>query len=88
MTPEEAGRETPALDEMNTVTQSALLTVLRQEMDRFDRLLDLIHKSLKALRLAVKGEVVMSESLEEAYTALLKQRVPAQWKVGLILHES
>lgn len=63
------------------VGNSALMTVLRQEVDRFNHLLAIIHESLKALILAVKGEVIMSESLEEAYTALLSQKVPQNWKV-------
>lgn len=62
------------------VGNSALMTVLRQEVDRFNHLLAIIHESLKALILAVKGEVIMSESLEEAYTALLSQKVPQNWK--------
>lgn len=63
------------------VGNSALMTVLRQEVDRFNTLLAIIHESMKALILAVKGEVIMSESLEEAYTALLSQKVPQNWKV-------
>ncbi|XP_022090728.1 dynein heavy chain 6, axonemal-like isoform X2 [Acanthaster planci] len=61
-------------------TPSALLTVLRQEMDRFNRLLSIIHTSLAALCLAIKGEVVMSETLEEMYKALLQHRVPKTWQ--------
>lgn len=57
------------------------MTVLRQEVDRFNNLLLIINESLKALILAVKGEVIMSESLEEAYAALLSQKVPQNWKV-------
>ncbi|XP_059157269.1 dynein axonemal heavy chain 6-like [Physella acuta] len=59
---------------------SALLTILRQEIDRFNNLLSVIHNSLNLLTLAVKGEIVMSEQLEEAYEALLTLRIPAQWK--------
>ncbi|XP_035825271.1 dynein heavy chain 6, axonemal [Aplysia californica] len=59
---------------------SALLTVLRQEIDRFNQLLGIIHSSLNLLSLAVKGEIVMSEPLEEAYQAILTQHVPSQWK--------
>ncbi|KAJ7369609.1 C-1-tetrahydrofolate synthase, cytoplasmic [Desmophyllum pertusum] len=40
--------------------QSVYVTVLRQEINRFDRLLGIIHTSLSSLRLAVKGEVLMS----------------------------
>ena len=73
------------VEEIREICQSALFTVLRQEVDRFNSLLLIIHKSLKSLTLAVKGEVVMSEQLEEAYKAMLSQRVPAQWKVGSAL---
>ncbi|XP_071789676.1 dynein axonemal heavy chain 6-like isoform X2 [Asterias amurensis] len=61
-------------------TPSALLTVLRQEMDRFNRLLTIIHTTLNALCLAINGEVVMSETLEEMYKALLHHRVPRTWQ--------
>ncbi|ELU16870.1 hypothetical protein CAPTEDRAFT_116653 [Capitella teleta] len=69
-----------APQEVQAMSGSALFTVLRQEVDRFSTLLSVIHRSLHALSLAVKGEVVMSEALEEAYTALLGQRVPAEWQ--------
>ncbi|RUS88172.1 hypothetical protein EGW08_004069 [Elysia chlorotica] len=59
---------------------SALLTVLRQEIDRFNGLLSIIHTSLNLLTLAVRGEIVMSESLEDAYDALLSQRIPHEWR--------
>ena len=62
-------------------TPSALLTVLRQEMDRFNRLLTIIHTTLNVLCLAINGEVVMSETLEEMYKALLHHRVPRAWQV-------
>ncbi|XP_070577565.1 LOW QUALITY PROTEIN: dynein axonemal heavy chain 6-like [Ptychodera flava] len=59
---------------------SALVTVLRQEIDRFNRLLGVIHTTVKFLTLAVKGEIVMSEMLEEMYNAILNQRVPKTWQ--------
>ena len=67
------------------IGNSALMTVLRQEVDRFNNLLHIMHKSLKSLVLAVKGEVIMSENLEEAYNALLSQKVPQRWKVSVPL---
>ena len=69
------------VEELEKICQSALFTVLRQEIDRFNTLLTVIHRSLAALNLAVKGEVVMSQALEEAYNAMLVQKVPQQWKV-------
>lgn len=65
-------------------TPSALLTILRQEIDRFNRLLGVIHTSLTSLALAIKGEVVMSDQLEEMFKALLSQRVPKAWQVSII----
>lgn len=59
---------------------SALMTVLRQEIDRYNNLLFNIHTTLKSLILAIKGEVIMSEPLEDAYNALLSQKVPQKWK--------
>ncbi|KAJ8308264.1 hypothetical protein KUTeg_013138 [Tegillarca granosa] len=59
------------------VGNSALMTVLRQEIDRFNNLLTIIHKSLNLLVLAVKGEIIMSDMLEEAYSALLSQKIAA-----------
>ncbi|CAL1542606.1 unnamed protein product [Lymnaea stagnalis] len=64
----------------NLAGNSALLTILRQEIDRFNHLLSVIHTSLNQLILAVKGEIVMSENLEDTYDSLLTQHVPAQWK--------
>ena len=72
-----------AVDKIRSINRSALFTVLRQEIDRFNHLLSVIHQSLKSLQLAIKGEVVMSEKLDEAYNAILKQQVPAHWRVRL-----
>lgn len=65
----------------SVVGNSALLTVLRQEIDRFNNLLSIIQTSLKELLKAVKGEIIMSDTLEEAYMAFLAQKVPQRWKV-------
>ncbi|XP_053375273.1 dynein axonemal heavy chain 6-like isoform X4 [Mercenaria mercenaria] len=64
------------------MSNSALVTVLRQEIDRFNNLLSIIHTTMKSLILAIKGEVIMSEPLEEAYNALLSQGVPQKWKTA------
>jgi len=59
-----------------------MVTVLRQEIDRYNTLLHGIHSSMRSLVLAIKGEIIMSEPLEDAYNALLAQKVPQKWKVG------
>ena len=61
--------------------QTLYVTVLHQEIKRFDRLLGIIHSSLSSLQLAVKGEVLMSEQRDETYNALLNNRVPKAWEV-------
>lgn len=53
----------------------SLTTVLLQEIDRFNKLLKLIHNSLTNLQKAIKGFVVMSESLEQVFTAFLNNQV-------------
>ncbi|XP_034255936.1 dynein heavy chain 6, axonemal isoform X2 [Thrips palmi] len=57
----------------------SLTTVLLQEVDRFNKLLLAIHSSLSNLNRAIKGFVVMSESLEEVYYAFINNQVPKLW---------
>lgn len=56
--------------------------ILKQEIERFNKLLSVIHKSLKDLELAVKGESVLTEDLEEMYNSFLQARVPMLWQVS------
>ncbi|XP_057658316.1 dynein axonemal heavy chain 6 isoform X1 [Diorhabda carinulata] len=58
---------------------SSLTTVLTQEIDRYDKLLRLIHSSMKQLQKAIKGLVVMSDALEEIFTAFMNNQVPGMW---------
>ena len=52
--------------------------------DRYNRLLDTIHKSLQDLLKALKGLVVMSQELENMANSLYNNMVPSMWasKVG------
>ena len=45
-------------------------TVLTQELDRFNGLIKCIVSSLKNLKKAIKGEVLLSEELEDALMSL------------------
>lgn len=58
-------------------------TVLAQEVIRYNRLLVIMHKQLKEVQKALKGEVVMSEDLEKLATSMFNNQVPAAFdKVG------
>lgn len=58
---------------------NSMNTVLRQELIRFNRLTDVIKRSLADLIKAVKGLVVMSKELEEINFSLIVGKVPAYW---------
>ncbi|KAM9568107.1 dynein axonemal heavy chain 6-like [Salvelinus alpinus] len=59
---------------------SALLVILRQEIDRFNYLLCVVRSSLLSFSASIRGGVLMSEALAEVYTALLTMIVPSDWK--------
>lgn len=50
-----------------------------QEVERFNRLLNIVHTSLSDVDKAIKGLVVMSEGLEAVYNAFLINQVPTLW---------
>lgn len=56
-----------------------LTTVLLQEVERFNKLLKIIHNSLKDVENAIKGFAVMSELLEATYNSFLINNVPLAW---------
>ncbi|XP_030893747.1 dynein heavy chain 14, axonemal, partial [Leptonychotes weddellii] len=58
----------------------ALLSFLSQEIERFDKFLLVVHKSLKDLQLAIKGEIILTQELEEIYGSFLNMRVPMLWQ--------
>jgi dynein heavy chain len=62
---------------------NCLDTVLMQESDRYNRVLDTMRKTLSDLRKALKGLVVMSSDLEKMFTSMVNNQVPELWsKVG------
>ncbi|XP_075255484.1 dynein axonemal heavy chain 6-like isoform X3 [Convolutriloba macropyga] len=69
------------VEAVSKISQSALVTCLRQEIDRFNRLLSVMRKTLTSLQLAIQGIQVMSDELEEAFNALIQQRIPKMWQV-------
>ena len=54
--------------------------MLTQELIRFNGLINTIRNSLKDLKKAIKGEVLLSAQLEDALKSLLDGKVPALWK--------
>lgn len=51
-----------------------------QEIDRFNKMLKVIKKSLNELQKAIKGTVVMSLELEHMFDGFLIQKVPKLWE--------
>jgi dynein heavy chain len=51
-----------------------------QEVDRFNKLIRVIKKSLVDLQKAIKGTVVMSLELEDMFNAFLLKKVPENWE--------
>eukprot|EP00798_Chlamydomonas_sp_ICE-L_P024949 gene24949-10605_t len=54
-------------------------TVLCQELVRFNRLLEVVHRSLQSLQKALKGLVLMSDDLEQLGHAMYDGKVPSMW---------
>jgi len=55
-------------------------TVVAQELQRFNKLLNRIRSSLQDLQKAVKGLVVMSADLEGVSKAMFDNKLPAMWE--------
>jgi dynein heavy chain len=54
-------------------------TVLTQELNRFNGLLYAVINSLKDIKKAIKGEVLLNPSLESALFYMLDGKVPVMW---------
>ncbi|XP_035775701.1 dynein heavy chain 3, axonemal-like [Anopheles albimanus] len=59
--------------------ENSMNTVLRQELSRFNRLLEYIRFSLADVQRAIKGQISMIPELENAYRAIKISRVPKAW---------
>jgi dynein heavy chain len=57
----------------------SLSTVLVQEMEKFNNMLAVMKKSLIEIDLAIKGYIVMSETLDSMYLSVLNNQVPKNW---------
>ncbi|XP_054732574.1 dynein axonemal heavy chain 3-like [Anastrepha obliqua] len=61
------------------VYTNSMNTVLRQELIRFNRLLDYIRKSLINVQKAIQGQIAMIPELERTHSSLVIGRLPADW---------
>lgn len=53
---------------------------LRQEIDRMQRVIKMVHTNLVDLKLAIEGTIVMSEYLRESLDAMYDARIPSKWQ--------
>ena len=53
----------------------SLSVFLRQEVDRFNKMLKVMSASLEQLKRGIKGQIVMSEELEKMYQSFLINQV-------------
>ncbi|XP_066532241.1 dynein axonemal heavy chain 8-like isoform X2 [Hoplias malabaricus] len=53
---------------------------LRQEVDRMQRVIDIVRRSLYDLKLAIEGTIIMSENLRDVLDNMFNARVPKLWK--------
>ncbi|KAM3623278.1 uncharacterized protein V6R79_009492 [Siganus canaliculatus] len=58
---------------------NSLTTFLRQEADRFNKLLRVLRMSLIRLQRSLAGVEIMSEEMDLTYSSLLNNQVPACW---------
>jgi dynein heavy chain len=56
-----------------------IVTVLMQEIDRYNILLVTISRTLKALQLGIQGLVVITPELEDIFAGILNAQVPGAW---------
>ncbi|XP_072406056.1 dynein axonemal heavy chain 6-like isoform X2 [Chiloscyllium punctatum] len=64
----------------DSLVNSALLVILRQEISRFNRLLSVVCSSLHSLCLVVKGQMILTDTLEETYNSFLSMKMPKLWQ--------
>ena len=66
-------------DAYPTTYTESMNTVLQQECIRYNKVLAKLASTLKDIRKALKGEVVMTAELEEMGTSLFNNQVPSMW---------
>jgi dynein heavy chain len=54
-------------------------TVLTQELERYNGLIKTIKRSLTDMKRAIKGEILMSENVENAMISMCDGQIPVMW---------
>jgi len=62
-----------------TMYEESMNTVLAQELQRFNGLINVIQNSLKDIQKAIKGLLLMSADLEKAFFEIFDGTTPAMW---------
>eukprot|EP00746_Dinoflagellata_sp_MGD_P128313 gnl/MRDRNA2_/MRDRNA2_62704_c0_seq1.p1 gnl/MRDRNA2_/MRDRNA2_62704_c0~~gnl/MRDRNA2_/MRDRNA2_62704_c0_seq1.p1 ORF type:complete len:2643 (+),score=576.00 gnl/MRDRNA2_/MRDRNA2_62704_c0_seq1:1172-7930(+) len=62
-----------------TMYEESMNTVIIQELNRFNKLIAICHSSLKDMRKAIKGLLLMSAELEAAFNSIFDGKTPAMW---------
>lgn len=62
-----------------TLYEESMNTVLVQEINRFNKLIVVVHASLKDIEKAIKGLLLMSADLEAAFNSIFDGKTPAMW---------
>jgi dynein heavy chain len=57
----------------------SLTTFLLQEMERFNKLIVIIARSLDTLKKAIKGFAVMGDDMDRMYKSMMNNKVPELW---------
>jgi dynein heavy chain len=57
-----------------------LIIFLHQEVDRMQRVISNVRNTLKDLKLAIDGTIIMSENLRDALDNMFDARIPNMWK--------
>ena len=58
----------------------SLTTYLLQEMERFNKLIEVMALTIDELRAAIEGLAVMSDELDKMYKSILMNKVPDKWE--------
>lgn len=75
---DDAGPTTFVIQENGLLTSLAIC--LDQEMIKFNRLLEVMASSLRDIKKAIKGMIVMSSDLDSMYSSFLNNQLPAIWE--------